>query len=135
MKKCPYCGKEYPDEVPKCAVDKTPLGSDAPTPILLSEGTNDVRTRFRKVRTMAIYGAILFGALTILLPFVVGFPAFTILAEPAGALLDFAGFDPKNSFVHSPVFLTMAILIVNSLIGAIAFGLVAAFRQFRGFRF
>jgi hypothetical protein len=25
MKKCPYCGKEYPDEATMCAIDETPL--------------------------------------------------------------------------------------------------------------
>ena len=25
MKKCPYCGAEYPDDTIECAVDKTPF--------------------------------------------------------------------------------------------------------------
>jgi hypothetical protein len=31
MKKCPYCGKEYPDEASVCAIDQEPLESDPPT--------------------------------------------------------------------------------------------------------
>jgi len=29
MKKCTYCGKEYPDEAEVCAIDQEPLESDA----------------------------------------------------------------------------------------------------------
>jgi hypothetical protein len=31
MKKCTYCGKEYPDEAEVCAIDHKPLKPDAPT--------------------------------------------------------------------------------------------------------
>lgn len=34
MKKCPYCGKEYPDEALVCAIDETELLSDNPEPKL-----------------------------------------------------------------------------------------------------
>src|SRR5580658_2890128 len=30
MKKCPYCGKEYPDDATFCALDDERLESDAP---------------------------------------------------------------------------------------------------------
>jgi hypothetical protein len=30
MKKCAYCGREYPDEASVCALDREPLTSDAP---------------------------------------------------------------------------------------------------------
>jgi hypothetical protein len=30
MKKCPYCGKEYPDDAEVCAVDQSPLTETAP---------------------------------------------------------------------------------------------------------
>ena len=32
MKKCPWCGKEYPDEVSVCAIDQNPLESCDPEP-------------------------------------------------------------------------------------------------------
>ena len=32
MKKCTYCGKEYPEEASVCAIDQQPLVSDIPTP-------------------------------------------------------------------------------------------------------
>jgi hypothetical protein len=31
MKKCAYCGKEYPDEATACAIDGEPLGHFAPS--------------------------------------------------------------------------------------------------------
>jgi hypothetical protein len=30
MKKCPYCGAEYPDEATVCAIDQTPFEEEAP---------------------------------------------------------------------------------------------------------
>ena len=32
MKKCPWCGQEYPDEVSVCAIDQSPLESRDPRP-------------------------------------------------------------------------------------------------------
>ncbi|MGA3266184.1 MAG: DUF2007 domain-containing protein [Verrucomicrobiota bacterium] len=32
MKKCPYCGTEYPDDVVMCAIDHTPFERPAPPP-------------------------------------------------------------------------------------------------------
>lgn len=32
MKKCAYCGQEYPDEAAFCAIDREPLKSDSPPP-------------------------------------------------------------------------------------------------------
>jgi len=43
MKKCTYCGKEYPDEASVCAIDQEPLLSDAPAPSSDYEGnTSDL---------------------------------------------------------------------------------------------
>ena len=32
MSKCPWCGREYPDEVSVCAIDQNPLESSNPAP-------------------------------------------------------------------------------------------------------
>jgi hypothetical protein len=32
MKKCTYCGKEYPEDAVVCAIDQEPLQSDSPAP-------------------------------------------------------------------------------------------------------
>ena len=40
MKKCTYCGKEYPDEAEVCAIDQEPLESDAPVPSVVSEDSS-----------------------------------------------------------------------------------------------
>jgi hypothetical protein len=40
MKKCTYCGKEYPEEALVCAIDHEPLESDIPKPNLNSEVNN-----------------------------------------------------------------------------------------------
>jgi hypothetical protein len=32
MKKCPWCGREYPDEVAVCAIDQNPLESSSSNP-------------------------------------------------------------------------------------------------------
>lgn len=37
MKKCPYCGKEYPDDATVCAIDQEPLQSDTPPAAQTSE--------------------------------------------------------------------------------------------------
>ncbi len=33
MKKCPWCGEEYPDELLNCAIDQYPLESRDPVPV------------------------------------------------------------------------------------------------------
>ena len=33
MKKCPWCGKEYPDDVSVCVTDQSPLESDSATAV------------------------------------------------------------------------------------------------------
>ena len=40
MKKCTYCGKEYPEEALVCAIDQEPLQSDTPMPNSVSEVIN-----------------------------------------------------------------------------------------------
>ena len=40
MKKCSYCGKEYPEEALVCAIDHEPLQSDSPMPNSDSEVNN-----------------------------------------------------------------------------------------------
>lgn len=37
MKKCSYCGKEYPDDTVVCAVDQNPLVPAKPKPVLTQE--------------------------------------------------------------------------------------------------
>jgi hypothetical protein len=32
MKRCPYCGTEYPDDATACAIDQTPFGETSPEP-------------------------------------------------------------------------------------------------------
>jgi hypothetical protein len=47
MKKCPYCGAEYPDDVVMCAIDHTPLMSPNELPSLLEKSPTPNRfTRF-----------------------------------------------------------------------------------------
>jgi len=43
MKKCTWCGKEYPEDAVVCAIDQQPLESDAPAPAAPSpESESDV---------------------------------------------------------------------------------------------
>jgi hypothetical protein len=37
MKKCPWCGKEYPDEILVCAIDQNPLESSDAAPASASD--------------------------------------------------------------------------------------------------
>jgi hypothetical protein len=43
MKKCPWCGKEYPDEVSACVVDQSPLESRDPVPAPAVSQPEDTR--------------------------------------------------------------------------------------------
>jgi hypothetical protein len=45
MKKCPYCGKEYPNEASECAIDGQPLETFPPEPKPTDDGScNEVKT-------------------------------------------------------------------------------------------
>jgi hypothetical protein len=45
MKKCPYCGKEYPNEASECAIDGQPLEPFPPEPTPTDDGScNEVKT-------------------------------------------------------------------------------------------
>ena len=54
MKKCPYCGAEYPDDLAVCPVDQTPIQKDY-QPIVKTEskrkaGTDENRRRTQELR-------------------------------------------------------------------------------------
>jgi Domain of unknown function (DUF4034) len=42
MKKCSYCGAEYPDDAVMCAVDQTPLDNPPPSPPALGKGHSGI---------------------------------------------------------------------------------------------
>lgn len=37
MKRCPYCGAEYPDDASECSIDREPLSENVPQPLPTSE--------------------------------------------------------------------------------------------------
>jgi len=45
MKKCTYCGKQYPDEALVCGIDQNPLESIVPPPLTPPPSTTDERQR------------------------------------------------------------------------------------------
>ena len=50
MKKCPYCGAEYPDEATECATDRTPLASRVERVFLKKR--NPKKTKSKKPETI-----------------------------------------------------------------------------------
>jgi hypothetical protein len=118
MKKCPYCGKEYPDQASICAsdharlesdgltpnsaaeafpaegsicaTDQAALESDAPIPSSTSDLDNNARKRFRPEIVMAIYGAILLGVMPIILARIIplGLGPGILLFYPEYLLID-----------------------------------------------
>ena len=53
MKKCPYCGKEYPDDATECVIDNQPLTSFPSEPQPVADASND---EF-KIVTIEIFGS------------------------------------------------------------------------------
>jgi hypothetical protein len=75
MKKCSYCGKEYPDDAVVCAVDQNPLVPAKPKPVLTQEEEH--------LRLLSIFHYVVsgFAALFALIPiFHLIFGLFMILA-------------------------------------------------------
>jgi hypothetical protein len=54
VKKCPYCGKEYPDEVSFCTIDRNSLESFDPVPTALARKTEE----FQGGRLVAVCDAV-----------------------------------------------------------------------------
>lgn len=65
MKKCPYCGAEYPDDVMVCAIDQTPFERPS-EPLPASDPGMLFRLIFIAITTLAIIGSVLlsFGAVS-----------------------------------------------------------------------
>jgi hypothetical protein len=128
MSKCPYCGKEYSDEVTKCPIDRSHLGAKAPTPRSHSNAKGNMRTRFRRTLTCARWGALLFGGMTLLaillakladsmlLFVVIAFPYICFLGILAQGLENFP--------------LIGLVIIGNTVLGAILFGVGGLIYQF-----
>ena len=56
MKRCPYCGKEYPDEASECAIDGQPL-APFPPEVVPTEGDSCDEPKMTVVRTFSSHEA------------------------------------------------------------------------------
>lgn len=74
MKKCKYCGKEYPDDVIVCAVDQQPL--DGMQPEIISDQDKSPSAGFA-IRALA---RIIDTVLGLVVGFVAGILAFIVIA-------------------------------------------------------
>ena len=80
---------------------------------------------------MAIYGAILFAALTIIFLSIGGLSGFLLLSPPVEPLMDLARLVwPKNDLPNSPTIAVIALITINALLGAILFVGVGSFLKF-----
>jgi hypothetical protein len=90
MKKCSYCGKEYPDDATVCAIDGQPLEPIVPPPtgVLGQYATRKELTYVAPVRT-GIVLAILYGFIGLI--FVPFFLLMALFGDKAGAPGAFRG--------------------------------------------
>ena len=129
MKKCPYCGKLFPNEAVVCDVDQQPLQPDvpAPTPAISSQFPHPMKKELIHVdplRTGVVLG-ILYGAMgLILIPFLI---VFILIGAAAGkhSALPAVGFG-IFMMILAPVFYGVMGFILG-IIASCVYNLIAKF--------
>jgi hypothetical protein len=75
MKKCPYCGKEYPDDATVCTIDHNPLESSSPATISVPKPKGPAPTPpsnlvkpalMTRLRTLHLYLGCIFAPMLLL---------------------------------------------------------------------
>jgi hypothetical protein len=145
MKRCPYCGKEHPDEAAICDVDQAQLTPELPgsaqpqgedsnrvTSGAPSLGKTFTGIRVRPTLLRSVYGAILFGAITVFaMSSVHNDLLYVVMMMPAWWLRHLIGLDPHSpepgGFFNSVFFLVS----MNAIVGAALFGTISVICAFR----
>lgn len=127
MKKCSYCGKEYPDETLACEIDGNPLQDFAPLPPQINVAHGDTHrkqlTRIAPLRAGVVLG-VLYGVMALIfVPFL--FVAF-LFGSKSGSASAFGG-----GMVFT-IFLPIIYGVMGFICGVIAAAVYNAVTKFTG---
>ena len=119
MKKCTYCGKEYPEDATACAIDGQALESDAPKPptSLPSQNDQHVAVVKRLTRIAPLQAGIVLG---------VFYGVLSVIAVPFLALTAMSAIKANTPIAAVGVLIVIGLPLIYAVCGFIG-GVIAAF--------